>query len=207
MKKKVLGISLILLVIGVGNAFAAGLGNIQYWYSDKSEIGRWGTTPKVWYGTLDSSMTQLTLDGHVTHARSQWNSAGVTNSYTSDFNSSHIRFRSGTYTSIKKIEPGIENGDTGLTKRSPATEFLEGYWYYLGNYPKSGKKISGPVYIYLVTGNRTSAAYRNTATHELGHGLGYFGHSSNKKNVMYGAATEITTLTSDDKVHLNQIYK
>lgn len=192
-------------MISVGNVFAAGLGNIQNWYTNSSEIGRWGTTPKVWYGTLDSSMTQLTLDGHVTHARSQWNNAGVPNSYTSDFNSSHIRVRSGTYNSIKKIEVGIQTGDTGLTKRSPATEFSESYWYYQGKYPKSGKKIGGPVYVYLVTGNRTAAAYKNTTTHELGHALGYFGHSSNSKTVMYGAATEITTLTSNDKVHLNQI--
>ena len=53
---------------------------------------------------------------------------------------------------------------------------------------------------------RTENAYKNTAIHEMGHLFGWNGHSSNSSDIMYGYATEITTLTTRDKTHLKQIY-
>ena len=48
--------------------------------------------------------------------------------------------------------------------------------------------------------------YTNTATHELGHALGWAGHSTTSTDIMYAAATSITTLTPRDKRHLTQVY-
>ena len=51
-------------------------------------------------------------------------------------------------------------------------------------------------------------AYSKTATHELGHALGYAGHSTTKGDIMYTSSTSNTTnaLTTRDINHLKQIY-
>ena len=55
---------------------------------------------------------------------------------------------------------------------------------------------------------RTDMAYSKTATHELGHALGYAGHSTTKGDIMYTSSTSNTTnaLTTRDINHLKQIY-
>jgi len=54
--------------------------------------------------------------------------------------------------------------------------------------------------------NRTSAQIRNTTLHELGHVMGYAGHSSSSTDVMGSSATSIQTLTPRDIGHLRQVY-
>lgn len=54
----------------------------------------------------------------------------------------------------------------------------------------------------------TLAKYKNTATHELGHLLGWAGHSSKNTDIMYAqenGVTTLTTLTTRDKKHIKQI--
>lgn len=53
---------------------------------------------------------------------------------------------------------------------------------------------------------KTSAGYKNTAIHEMGHLFGWNGHSSKSTDVMYKYASEITSLQKDEKTHLKQIY-
>lgn len=48
--------------------------------------------------------------------------------------------------------------------------------------------------------------YRSAFTHELGHGLGWLGHSSDSNDVMYHDNRAVTTLTNRDKNHLVQNY-
>ena len=47
---------------------------------------------------------------------------------------------------------------------------------------------------------------KNTVTHEMGHALGWIGHSSNSNDVMYSVRSSISVLTSRDITHLEQVY-
>lgn len=42
--------------------------------------------------------------------------------------------------------------------------------------------------------------------HEVGHSLGWFGHSTLSSDIMYSYSTENITLTTRDKNHLVQVY-
>lgn len=47
--------------------------------------------------------------------------------------------------------------------------------------------------------------YRIMFTHELGHALGYLGHSTSKNDLMYSSGKK-DVLTTRDKRHLSQNY-
>lgn len=49
-------------------------------------------------------------------------------------------------------------------------------------------------------------SYRAAFTHELGHGLGWLGHSTSSSNVMYSSGYDNDILTPSDKNHLTQNY-
>ncbi|MBQ7604394.1 MAG: matrixin family metalloprotease [Clostridia bacterium] len=62
----------------------------------------------------------------------------------------------------------------------------------------------GSSYILSYGGN--SDACKNVCTHELGHAVGFFGHSSSSSAVMYYASHDGFTLKTAEKAHLQQIY-
>ena len=58
----------------------------------------------------------------------------------------------------------------------------------------------------IVDRGTTTDNYTNTATHELGHALGWMGHSTVNTDIMYAYCNGITVLSSAEKIHLSQIY-
>ena len=106
---------------------------------------------------------------------------------------------------MHNYEPSITTTNTGKTSISATTE---GTWTY-GSTSKTGYTINSVqcYIIYKPNGtNPTGANYRKTVTHEMGHGLGWFDHSTSSSDVMYGSSSSVDTLTSRDKNHLKQIY-
>ena len=81
------------------------------------------------------------------------------------------------------------------------------YLNYNGSTKMLKKMISASVFI--IDNGRTEAKYNKTFTHELGHALGWLGHSSRTNNnldIMYAYSSTVQNLTYYDKAHLNQVY-
>ena len=61
--------------------------------------------------------------------------------------------------------------------------------------------------IYIIDNeNRNVANYQNIFTHEMGHALGFMGHTGSTSSVMYHSVSEISSLTISDKSELQQVY-
>jgi predicted Zn-dependent protease len=61
--------------------------------------------------------------------------------------------------------------------------------------------------VYLVDRNLTANQQKNVATHEIGHALGYYGHSVRTADVMHAYNKSEYTLTDREIAHLLQIYE
>ena len=182
----------------------ASLGNLSVWYSTKNSIGRWSSSSiKVYMEKLNTN-TSFTFIESLTNATSQWHSAlGVTLTANVNAPASPIRYFGGTASEVTAAGLSVVAGDNGRTTYS---YYYEGTWYL---YPLDTTK-TGNRHVnaqgYILDKNRTASAYIKTALHELGHSLGWEGHSSNVSDVMFGSGSEVTTLTNRDKNHLSQVY-
>lgn len=83
--------------------------------------------------------------------------------------------------------------------------------YALLNYNGSTKQLlrMTSAMVIIFDNGRTRAEYNKTCTHELGHALGWFGHSSrinSYQDVMYAHESTVQKLTYYDKIQLNQVY-
>ena len=96
----------------------------------------------------------------------------------------------------------IESDEVGLTVGKMK---MYAYLDYNG-ITKKLNKLSGTQKAYIVDDNRTLNQYKHTATHELGHALGWKGHSPNSADVMYAYSNGIISLTNRDKKQILQFY-
>lgn len=206
--KKVLILSIIFSLLLTVKVFAAELGILSYYYSDSSSIARYKTSRNLYFGSLDSSISGTDMTTMVTHAINQWNSAGVSVTSTSKDRANIIVY-GGNLTSLRNIYPSYDSGNTGLMR--PLGVQYEGEWRYAGSSIKNGYQHTNTQ---ILIQNRTDSNattrmnyYRKTTTHELGHALGWRGHSSNSGDIMFGSSSTIQSLTNRDKNHLNQLYK
>lgn len=208
MKKAFITITLISIIFcGVGLVSAATLGTLSYWESDSNEIGRWGKSlvPSIWVGVADNNMSTSDFSNYINHAQNQWSNAGIKTQGIDEISQAQIVIRAGSYSTLKSIESALAPTDGGLTTYS-SNNILEGTWKY-NSAEKTGYKLRGQAKVYIVVkSGRTASQYENITTHELGHALGWLGHSSKTSDVMYGNVSSNTTLTTRDKRHLNQIY-
>lgn len=83
-----------------------------------------------------------------------------------------------------------------------------------GTLSSTGKYKGKTVNNYRITSARiftpkktlfTAKQYRTMFTHELGHALGYLGHSTSRSDLMHSSGST-DTLTTRDKRHLGQNY-
>ena len=215
-KRKKIVVSVILaavLVIGcVSVALAANLGTLQYWGATyEGTVNEPDTTDSIGRCPATSLVvktTKLSDDGAfqfilaVQDAVTQWKTAlgkNITTSSSATY--PDIDYFGGTteelltYTGIS-----IPNGVAGRTIR--VNYYVEGTWTYAG-VSKTGyyQTLS---YCFIRNGS-TNDIY-NTAAHELGHALGWMGHTENRNDVMHYQSDDATTLSNLDKNHLKQVY-
>lgn len=105
-------------------------------------------------------------------------------------------------------DAGVFSDCSSANGKCRSTATIEGTYTY-GSLTKTGKVTTySKIAIIEKSNPRTDMAYSKTATHELGHALGYAGHSTTKGDIMYTSSTSNTTnaLTTRDINHLKQIY-
>lgn len=203
LRKKIISIviCIALTVLPTISIQAANLGTLSYWYSDSDTIGRWDESSiNVNTNRLNSNNTFYFLVAMV-HALGQWSTpTGIT--LTKTTTTGPIVYYGGTKAEIDTL--GLFTLPASATGATGTTNTTEGTWTY-GSTTKTGLKTT---YAYgcIVDNGRTADEYKKTATHELGHALGWKGHSSTTTDVMYSQPSSVTTLTSRDKNHLSQVY-
>lgn len=210
-KKRIL--AFLLLIIWIMSAATGVLAatTVRQWCSDES----W-----VYYRELDGSYYVSTLGtdssfntnfrSAVSHARDQWSSALNRISVTeTSFNYALNYVYGGTKEELSGIFPELADTTGGRTYFGP-TAFVENITYIDINGNSSVKSVyaltSGGMMCVINDSTSTLANYQNIATHEMGHLLGWYGHSINTTDVMWRRTTQWTTLSQSEKKHLSQIY-
>lgn len=204
-KKRLLSIILSIFFMFSFATTALAASSVSVWYSDKNYVSYTPYDGSYYvYNLSSNSSFGTSFQNAVSRARSQWNAVlpiGVTET---SFNYALSYVYGGTRSQLIDSFPDLSSSNTGLT-----------YPYRTGesvnvNYNGSSKTVytlqTGCKMCVVEISGRTENAYKNTAIHEMGHLFGWNGHSSNSSDIMYGYATEITTLTTRDKTHLKQIY-
>ncbi len=179
---------------------------LDCWYSDSNNIGKWTYSPKVWYSKIDTSGSFAMLAG-LNNGKSIWNSAlGLDVSVSSLYTSAPIKYYGGTKAQIDALNlfNPVATTTLGMTQVS----------YSLNetcSYNGASKKIyiCNSVRGYIVS--RTDMSYNNylkTASHEMGHALGWLGHPATNQPtwVMQQGILTNTILNSSEKRHLAQVY-
>lgn len=189
------------------------LGELSYWYAESSrnDIYRMKVYPKVaWQVMSGGTFSQSNIDSYTEYAVEEWSGNGMTMSETSNFGEANIYVYAGTYNAMKVIDPEIKNGDAGHTYR--VHPYGEGKWQYGWYSYKDGYVCNTSKIVILwddESGNTlytNQVIYKNIILHEIGHTLGWDGHSTNTGDVMHTEANSSKlTLTNRDVNHVKQI--
>lgn len=109
----------------------------------------------------------------------------------------------------------LAEGATISTKQAGFTYIDDKYSYVGSASYKSGSstitvgvyKFSATVPVYVRTdGYSSGGSTANTIAHEMGHALGWYGHSKSQSLLMYKSSSSKTSPTSSDIAHLKQVY-
>ncbi len=206
-------LSLLLSLAPLGTA-ATYLGTLSCWYADyKDKYGnipsiflKWEKSPTYSISKLNSAANDSTfpLMLESSNAFNTWGSV-LSLDMQYSYSTPDISVFGGNLSELE--QQGISLGDDvlGLTLMGSLVT-QKGYYTY-GNTQKELKIYGGDVKIGVLYIPGTSyKQYTSTIIHEIGHAMGWYGHSSNSMDVMYPYNSEITALTSRDKNHLKQVY-
>ena len=176
-------------------------------YSDLDYISKWDSTPDVCSYNFSSSTTFGSLfNAAKTHAINQWSNAGISLNSLSSFDSyADIIIFGGTLDYLNNTI-GLSIGDDadGITYFNASQQYVIMY----GAITKVGKVFTDTVSVFIIDNTRNCSSQNyisSTATHELGHALGWMGHAPSG-NVMYAYSNSVTILQNPDKLHLYQYY-
>ena len=183
---------------------------LNYWYSDvptngEYKLGRFeDNTASLQVNKLNVNI-MFHFSAGMKEARTKWEDAlNITISTVStSASSADIRFWGGTTEEINAL--GIFVVGSGVTGNTTITEVNDSEdWIYGGTTIDAviHKRVTG----YIIDNDRSADSYIKTCIHELGHALGWRGHSSVTSDIMYSIESEVTTLTNRDKLHLSQAY-
>lgn len=136
------------------------------------------------------------------NARIQWQNAinVPINSVTSS--SAMIKYWGGTAEELRAFGlTEVNSSYAGLTWLNGVDDSED--WIY------ANTTIAGLIHTEItgyIIDQGSSANYVNVFAHELGHALGWHGHSNQTTDVMHSSSSSPTTLTNRDILHISQAY-
>lgn len=175
---------------------------LSYWYSNDNKIGS-DNNRHIWSTVIDG-FSVSDFNSYMNYGRDQWkNEVGIYTYGSNDKVSSSIHWYGGSQATLREMEPSLANLQAVAVIKY---EYKIGTHTYNGS-SKDNWRIKSEIYTpklpwYYMASAKT---YRIMFTHELGHGLGWLGHSTNTDDLMY-ANSKTDSLTTRDKNHLKQNY-
>lgn len=182
------------------------LGRLSTWNNcENSRVARWNSGIKVYQQDIGSVSNPYFAEACST-AYSQWSSAlDISISKVSSGSSADIEWYTASYDDLLEKNIVLGNGMVGITKYNSQELELIGYYLYNNSAKFLFDMVPSTIYV-LYTPGKSLERYKNTCTHELGHALGYMGHSASSADIMYYLDKNAYTLTNNEKEHLIQVY-
>lgn len=180
-------------------------GTLSRWSSaERDIIGYWESPPTIHKNKIGNDGSFYFNIGY-NNAVAQWSDALEWSFATVAQNDADIVVHGGTRTELEVLMGDSFNYLTASTAGITFYDYnVVGYYQYQGNIKLHAKMNSATIYI--PDDGRTADEYRNILTHELGHALGYIGHSASASDVMYPYVSTIYDLSTRDINHLHQLY-
>ena len=195
----------------IASAAAANLGTLSYWNSDGSDIGHWTATRKVYVKNLNQS-GNFDPSSYLGFGVYLWSgSAGIRCDLSGTASNHVIAAYGGTKNEL--VDTGVfkkedlDGNTVGFCSYTERT--LEGTYTYNGNNKSCYLATKATIALVELSGkDKTYRQYYKTAAHELGHALGYYGHSPTQYEIMYPTVYDATkeSLTNNEINHLKQVY-
>ncbi|MBE6730224.1 MAG: matrixin family metalloprotease [Ruminococcaceae bacterium] len=191
--------------------------NISYWYSDSNSVGYWSSIPTVHYCRMSGTSYFTTA---ITNGVIKWRNAlgiSISSSPADDenlyLNDNLLQFYQGSVEELEELgifDPNkiADNNVIGYTTYSPRKFDTPPVLAHTLN--KNGtiyncyrfRRVRG----FIRDFGTNTTKYNYVCTHEIGHALGWQGHSHINSDVMYAPYNAMTTLTDREITHLCQIY-
>ena len=173
--------------------------------AERDIIAHWDTVPTIFKKKIGSDAS-FYFNSAFNTAFLEWEDAlGWSLTTTTQEQQADIAVYGGTREELKQIMGAnasyLTDSTAGIT--FPAYD-VTGYYRYNGEvkiYAEMEKAT-----IYIPSDGRPANECRNIVTHELGHALGFLGHSSSSSSVMYPYVSTIYDVQAAEKDHLLQIY-
>ncbi|MBQ6933885.1 MAG: matrixin family metalloprotease [Clostridia bacterium] len=182
--------------------------------SGNQRIYRMTVQPKIAFGGVMSmgTFSASNIEAYTTYAAQEWTTVGMPVNEVNIGSANII-----VYAGKRQAMLLIDNTITATTYLLPGHTYFhngtgqpEKNWYYNSDvkcgYISNFNKV---VLIWDdIIGNKldiSEGTYKNVLLHEVGHALGWYGHSSNTTDIMHKAAKDSFLLTSRDVNHVKQI--